>query len=162
MLTIENVTLTYFEGGLIMERPFVAENTRERERLIALVARLTDEELSLPLEMGWTIASAFAHLAFWDQRAWVLMRKWKQSGVAASPVDDDVTNDALLPLCLAIPPRVAANLAIAAAEAIDRELEQASAELIADIAALGDKFRLWRSIHRRMHLDQIEARLRSK
>jgi len=35
-----------------MERPFVAENTRERERLIALVARLTDEELSLPLEMG--------------------------------------------------------------------------------------------------------------
>ncbi len=26
MLTIENVTLTYFEGGLIMERPFVAEN----------------------------------------------------------------------------------------------------------------------------------------
>jgi len=35
-------------------------------------------------------------------------------------------------------------------------------ELIADIAALGDKFRLWRSIHRRMHLDQIEAGLRSK
>jgi hypothetical protein len=75
MLTIENVTLTYFEEGFIMERPFVAENTRERERLIALVARLTDEELSLSLEMGWTIASAFAHLAFWDQRAWVLMRR---------------------------------------------------------------------------------------
>jgi len=145
-----------------MDRPFVAENTRERERLIALVAQLTDKELSLPLEMGWTIASAFAHLAFWDQRAWVLMRKWKQNGVAASPVDDDVTNDALLPLCLAIPPRIAANLAIAAAEAIDRGLEQASAELIADIAALGDKFRLWRSIHRRTHLDQIEARLRSQ
>jgi len=145
-----------------MGRSFVAENTRERERLIALVARLTDEELSLPLEMGWTIASALAHLAFWDQRSWVLVRRWKQSGVAVSPVDDDVTNDALLPLCLAVPPRVTANLAIAAAEAIDRELEQAPPELIADIAALGDKFRLWRSIHRRMHLDQIEAKLRSK
>jgi len=145
-----------------MDQPFVAENTRERERLIDLVARLTDEELSLSLKMGWTIASAFAHLAFWDQRAWVLMRRWKQSGVAQSPVDDDVTNDALLPLCLAIPPRVAANLAIAAAEAIDHELEQASAELIADIASLGDKFRLWRSIHRRMHLDQIEVGLCSK
>ena len=150
------------EGGLIMDQPFVAENTRERERLIDLVARLTDEELSLSLNMGWTIASAFAHLAFWDQRAWVLMRRWKQSGVAQSPVDDDVTNDALLPLCLAIPPRVAANLAIAAAEAIDHELEQASAELIADIASLGDKFRLGRSIHRRMHLDQIEVGLCSK
>ena len=145
-----------------MERPFVGENTRERERLIALVARLTDEELSLPLEMGWTIASAFAHLAFWDQRSLVLMRKWKESGVAPSPVDDDVTNDTLLPICLAIPPRVAANLAVAAAEAVDRELEQASSELIADIEALGDRFRLWRSIHRCSHLDQIETRLRSK
>jgi len=162
MLIITDVTLTYFEGGLIMDRPFVDENTRERERLISLVARLTDEELSLSLEMGWTIASAFAHLAFWDQRAWGLMRKWKQSGVAASPIDDDITNDALLPLCLAIPPRVAANLAVAAAEAIDHELEQAPSDLTADIAALGEKYRLWRSIHRRMHLDQIEARLRSK
>jgi hypothetical protein len=150
------------EGGITMERPFVAENTRERERLISLVARLTDEELSLPLEMGWTIASALAHLAFWDQRAWVLMQRWKKGGVADSPADTDAINDALLPLCLAIPPRVAANLATLAAEAIDRELEQASPKLIADIAALGDKFRLWRSLHRRTHLDQIEARLRSK
>jgi hypothetical protein len=150
------------EGGITMERPFVAENTRERERLIALVARLTDEELSLPLEMGWTIASALAHLAFWDQRAWVLMQRWKQQGVAESPVDTDAVNDALLPLCLAIRPRVAANLATLAAEAIDHELEQASPDLIAHIAALGDKFRLWRSLHRRTHLDQIEARLRSK
>lgn len=145
-----------------MDMPFVAENTRERERLIALVARLTDTELSLPLEMGWTIASAFAHLAFWDQCSLVLMQRWKHQAVAESPVDTDVTNDALLPLCLAIPARVAANLAIAVAKAIDRELEQASPEFIADIAALGDQFRLWRSLHRRMHLDQIEARLRSK
>jgi hypothetical protein len=150
------------EGGSIMDRPFVTENRRERARLIALVARLTDEELSLPLEMGWTIASALGHLAFWDQRSLVLMRKWKQDGVAPSPVDDDVTNDALLPLCLVIPPRIAANLAVAAAEAVDRELEQASAAWIAEIAALGDRFRLWRSIHRRAHLDQIEAKLRSK
>lgn len=145
-----------------MERPFVAENTRERERLISLVARLTDEELSVPLEMGWTVASALAHLAFWDQRAWVLVQRWKQQGVAESPADTDAINDALLPLCLAIPPRVAANLAIAAAKAIDHELEQAPPKLIADITALGDKFRLGRSLHRRTHLDQIEAKLRSK
>jgi hypothetical protein len=150
------------EGGLTMDRSFVGDNSRERERLTALVARLTDEESRLSLEMGWTIASAFAHLAFWDRRAWELMRKWKQSGVAESPMDVDVTNEALLPLCLAIPPRVAMDLAIAAAEAIDHELEEAPPQLIADITALGGKFRLWRSEHRRRHLDQIEARLRSR
>ena len=145
-----------------MDQPFIAENTRERKRLIALTARLTDEELSLPLEMGWTVASAFAHLAFWDQRAWVLLQRWKRQGVAESPADSDAINDALIPLCLAIPPRVATNLATLAAEAIDHEIEQASPELIADIAALGNKFRLARGLHRRAHLDQIEAKLRSK
>ena len=39
-----------------MQRPFVTENTKERERLISLVGRLTDEALSLPLENDWTIA----------------------------------------------------------------------------------------------------------
>jgi hypothetical protein len=37
-----------------MERPFVAENAKERERLRSLVERLTDKELSLPLGNGWT------------------------------------------------------------------------------------------------------------
>jgi hypothetical protein len=49
-----------------MERPFIVENARDRERLRNLVARTTDEELSLPLGEGWTIAAALAHLAFWD------------------------------------------------------------------------------------------------
>lgn len=122
---------------------------------------MTDKELELPLGQGWTVAAALAHIAFWDQRAAVLMRRWKEGSVVApSPVDVDVTNDALLPLCLAIPPRVAGNLAIASAEAMDRELEEASPSLIGDIEKLGDKFRLWRSQHRRSHLDQIESMLR--
>jgi hypothetical protein len=91
------------------------------------------------------------------------MRRWKGGSlVAPSPVDTDVTNDALLPLLLAIAPRVAGNLAIASAEAIDREIEEASPSLIADIERLGDKFRLWRSAHRRSHLDQIESMLRGR
>jgi hypothetical protein len=57
---------------------------------------------------------------------------------------------------LAIPPRKAANLAISSAEAIDRELAQASTELINEIVGLGEKFRLYRSIHRKQHLDEIE------
>jgi hypothetical protein len=144
-----------------MDRPFVVENGRERKRLQGLVERITDEELSLQMWEGWTIAAAFAHLAFWDQRALVLMRKWKKTGVAPSPIDDDVTNDALLPLCQAIPPRAAARLAAAAAEAIDLELEKASDHLIAEIVKLGDRFRLYRSDHRKVHLDQIESLIRA-
>lgn len=140
-----------------MDRSFVEENSRERERLRSLVDRLTDEELSLSLGGGWTIAVALAHLAFWDYRSLCLLRKWKASGkVEGSPIDIDVSNDSLLPTWLALPPRAAADLAVSSAEAIDRELEAAPPDLVAQIESLGGKFRLYRSIHRKMHIDQIE------
>jgi hypothetical protein len=142
-----------------VERLFVADNARELDRLRALTERLTDEELIFPIGNGWTIAVALAHLAFWDQRALFLLRKWKKDGVEASPIDIDITNDALLPLWLAVPPRKAANLAISSAEAIDRELEEAPTELINEIVSLGEKFRLYRSFHRKQHLDEIEEYL---
>jgi hypothetical protein len=145
-----------------MDRPFVSENAKERERLRSLVECLTDEQLCLPLGGGWTIAVALAHLSFWDQRSLFLMRKWKQSGVEPSPIDIDITNDSLLSQWLAIPPRDAANLAISSAEAIDRELATASSEFIAEIESLGEDFRLYRSIHRKLHLDQIEEFLSNK
>ncbi len=55
-----------------MERSFVAENTKERQRLSSLVGRLTDEELSLPLEDDWTIAVALAiyHFGIDDYYFW--------------------------------------------------------------------------------------------
>ena len=145
-----------------MERPFVAENAKERERLRSLVERLTDKELSLPLGNDWTSAVALAHLSFWDQRILFLMRKWKKSGVEPSSIDIDVTNDSLLSQWLAIHPRKAANLAISSAEAIDRELEEASSDFITEIEGLGEKFRLYRSIHRKLHLDEIEEILSKK
>jgi hypothetical protein len=145
-----------------MERPFIAENARERERLHSLVERLTDEELSLPLGNGWTIAVALAHLSFWEERSLFLTRKWKQSGVERSTIDIDLTNDSLLSLWQALPPRSAADLAVSSAEAMDRELEEADSELITAIEGLGEKFRLYRSIHRKAHLDEIEEFLRNR
>ena len=146
-----------------MDRSLVEENARERERLRTLVGRLTDEELDLPIGRDWTIAVALAHLAFWDQRSLVLMRKWKDSGVVEpSPIDIDVTNDSLLSLWISLEPRKAANLAVSSAELIDRELEEASSERIAQIEGLGDKFRLYRSIHRKLHLDRIEELLKER
>ena len=146
-----------------MIRQFVAENARGRERLRNLVNKITDEELTLALNVeGWTVAVALAHLAFWDERRLVLVRKWKKKGITPSPIDEDIVNDALVPLLLAIPPRKAANLSILTAEALDRELEEASPDLIAAIEALGDSHALNRSIHRKMHLDEIEALFRTK
>jgi hypothetical protein len=80
-----------------MERPFVYENREQRIRLKQLASRLTEKELGTTMWEGWTVASALAHLAFWDQRALVLMKKWRETGVSPNPIDDDVTNDALLP-----------------------------------------------------------------
>ena len=146
-----------------MDRSFVEENAQECERLRPLVGRLTDEQLSLPMGSDWTIAVALAHLAFWDQRALVLMRKWKKTGVVEpSPIDVDVINDSLLSLWLSLHPRKAANLAVSCAESIDQELEYTSSEMIEQIEGLGEKSRLYRSIHRKLHLDQIEERIKER
>src|SRR3972149_3651004 len=88
---------------------YVAENTATRERLKALVARLSDDDLRRPLEEGWTVGATLAHIAFWDQRALRLLEKWERQGVSPSPLpaDVDAINDAMRALCLAIPPRQA-------------------------------------------------------
>ena len=145
-----------------MQRPFIGENALQRQRLKSLINRITDAQLNLPMKNAWTIAVALAHLAFWDQRCLALMRKWKSSGVSPSTIDIDVTNDSLLPLWKALPPRAAANLALSSAEAIDRELEEAPSGLVSSIEHLGERFRLYRSEHRKLHLDEIEEFLKSK
>ncbi len=143
------------------DRSYIAENTIERERLRALVARMSDEDLHRPLADGWTVAATLAHIAFWDQRGLALLERWERKGVGPSPMpaDVDAINDAARALCLAIPPRAAAELAVAAAEALDRKLEQLTPEMLAQMEAAGSPLRLKRSIHRREHLDEIERLL---
>ena len=88
------------------------------------------------------------------------VRKWKLSGVSPSPIDIDITNECLLPLWQALPPRVAANLAVSSAKEIDRALEDAPSDLISEIEKLGERYRLYRSEHRKLHLDEIEEVLK--
>jgi hypothetical protein len=145
-----------------MERTFVQENARELKRMRAIINGLTDEELNLHLYAGWTISVALAHLAFWDQRSLVLIRKWRNSGISPSPIEIDVVNDSLVPLFLALPPRISAKMAVSCAEAIDSELEELPEAFILELTALKDTHRLNRHIHRKMHLDEIEATLASK
>jgi hypothetical protein len=146
-----------------MVQTYVAENDVERARLKALVERLSDAELSRPMPAGWTVAGVLAHMAFWDARALYFMNKW-ESGIAPSEADHeqgDVNwiNDSAKPLCLALPPRTAANLALQLAEETDRRVAELSDELLAQIYAIGQPFNLSRASHRGEHLNEIERAL---
>jgi hypothetical protein len=144
------------QGGC-MQKAFIAENARERRRLQMLVERLTDAQLALTFPYGWTVAMALAHLAFWDHRSFIALQKIKAGQKAAEPLDYDTINDALVPLCQAIAPREAARLALTAAEKVDADLETISDEQAAAVEAVGERARLYRCVHRKMHLDEIEA-----
>jgi hypothetical protein len=147
-----------------VDRSYVAENDRERERLRAFVRRASDQDLARPLEAGWTVAGALAHVAFWDQRIVVLLDEWERQGPSWTPpleqqADVDWVNDAGKILCLALPPRAAAELAVSVAETVDRRVAAVSDAIIAANARAG-ALNWRRAEHRREHLDEIERTLR--
>ena len=148
-----------------VDRSYVGENDAQRERLRALVRRLTDQELGRPMSAGWTIAGVLGHLAFWDQRVLVLLERWERAGPSAvPPVLDhaavDWINDAAKPLLLALLPRRAADLAVSIAEAVDRKVKALPDEFVVRNVAAGTPVNLLRAEHRREHLDEIERTLR--
>lgn len=146
------------------DRPYIEANTRERERLRALIQALDDETLAAPVNESWTVAGVLGHIAYWDLRFLTLAAKidrgepWVPGD--ADP-DGDWLNDSIRPLIHAIAPREAAQLALRTAE----EADALAARLPLD--------RLWpgdpdspidpaRSEHRGEHLDEIEAALRAR
>jgi hypothetical protein len=145
-----------------IDRSYVEHNTRERERLRALVARLGEDELDTPVNERWTVAGVLGHIAFWDSWALVLAGKLGRgapfSPSDAEPEDVDTINDATRPLIHAIAPRDAAQLALRLAEQTDRRVASVAPD------------RMWpndpnsplnplRASHRAEHLDEIEAAL---
>ncbi len=149
---------------MVVDRGYVEENDIQRERLKALVARLSDAELSRPMAAGWTVAGVLGHLAFWDQRIAVVVERWRMAGAPAVPlaVDEnsvDWVNDAGKPMLLAVPPRRAAEMAVTAAEAADGALASLPDEFIVANQKVGGPVVFLRAKHRREHLDEIDAAL---
>jgi hypothetical protein len=142
-----------------MPTTYMAQNIAERERLRALVARLSEADLSREVEHGWTVATVLVHLAFWDRQRLLTLKRWLQDGQLPASGDYDLINDALAIISQAIPPRAAALLAVAAAEAIDYALEQLTPEQEAALESAGMTRLLNRSLHRRDHLEEIERAL---
>jgi hypothetical protein len=146
------------------DRAYIQANTRERERLRALIEKLHDDDLTAPVNEYWTVAGVLGHMAYWDIRVLVLAEKidrgepWVSGD--AEP-DGDWLNDTTRVLIHAIAPRQAAKLAMRIAEETDARVAKLPLE------------RMWprdedspinpgRSEHRGEHLDEIEAALRAR
>jgi hypothetical protein len=149
---------------MLVDRSYVAENDAERERLRGLVRRLSDQDLARPMPGGWTVAGVLAHVAFWDQRVVVLLDEWERRGPSWTPPledeeDVDWVNDATKALCLALPPRAAAELALSVAETVDRRVAKVG-DAVMQANARAGALNWRRAEHRREHLDEIEGMLR--
>jgi hypothetical protein len=151
------------EVRMSRDRSFMEENSRQLERLRALVADLTDEQLRMRVNEDWTVAGVLAHIAFWDARALILADKLERGEPFSSsddePEDVDWINDAARPLIHAIPPREAARIAERLAQEADARVASLPPDHMYPIAPESPLNPL-RAEHRGEHLDDIEAALR--
>ena len=144
-----------------MPFPYSEQNAASRRRLEELTRRLSDKDLARSTDYGWTVAALLAHLAFWDQRMIVILRRWLDEGFDPSPIDARAVNDSLKVVCHALDPRTAVQLSISYAQAVDAELDTLTPDLVRQLeehaAATETQFLMNRSLHRDGHLDDIEA-----
>ena len=145
---------------MALDPSYTAHNRASTERIRALAARLSDEEMQHPVGEHWTVAITLAHLAFWDRRVMYVLDMTERDGKLFIPEIDIVVNDLSLPLWAAIPPRAAAQIAIEAAEELDRRLEAFDPALLEEIYTYNKRW-VVRALHRGEHLDEADAALAS-
>ncbi len=75
-----------------MDQSYVAENTAERARLQALVARLSDANMARPMSEGWTVGVGLLHLAFWDRLSLAKFEEWERTGEVQIPPMRDMVD----------------------------------------------------------------------
>jgi hypothetical protein len=133
-------------------------NAASRQQLHQLVARLSDDDLTRPLNDDWTVAATLVHLAFWDQSCVARWEEFDRNGsfVGLSGAVVELINTASLPAWLAIPGLTAVALVLEAAEEADRRTEQLSDAALTYVVEHDRAFILDRASHRTSHLDEIE------
>ncbi len=141
--------------------PYVARNAESRERLRAVVSRLSEADYGRPIGHGWTVGAALAHIAYWDGVSRDRLLGWEQAGPAGirpPRLFADSVNDEMLPIWLAATPSAVAAEVITAAEAVDEVVARLSPELVEAIRAVSPRS-LDRSLHRDDHLDEVDRAL---
>ena len=146
------------------DRSYIDANTRERERMRALVAGLDDDALMAPVNEYWTVAGVLGHVAYWDIRVLVLAERIDRGepwAAGDAEPDGDWLNDSTRPLIHAIRPRDAAEFALRIAEQTDALVAELPLDrlypLDPDSPINADRWE-----HRGEHLDEIEAALRAR
>jgi hypothetical protein len=144
---------------MTVDRSFIEWNRASSTRMRNLAMSLSDEQLRQPIRKQWTIYSTYAHLAFWDLRVMHILDETKREGKLVAPEIDIAVNDINNTLFLAIPPRLAAQIAFQTAEALDGMLADFPPHLLEQIHARNKRWVI-RALHRDGHLDVIEAALK--
>jgi sulfite reductase beta subunit-like hemoprotein len=147
------------------DRSYIDQNTRERERLRALVERLGEEELRARVNEYWTVAGVLGHIAFWDARVLSLADKLERGEPFTTsdtePEDVDWINDASRPLIHAIAPREVARLALRIAEETDARVATLPVDRLFPRDPESPLYAV-RASHRGEHLDDVEAALEER
>jgi hypothetical protein len=143
---------------MTLEQTFIERNRAATNRIRTLIDRLSDQQLQQAVGEHWTVAITLAHLAFWDRRVLVGLDVVEREGKLNIPVIDISVNDLSLPFWAALPPRAAANLAVATAAALDERLENFPPALLAELYTHNQRW-VERALHRNAHLDEVEAAL---
>jgi hypothetical protein len=143
---------------MTLDRSFIERNRASTERIRSMARRLSDEEMKHPVGEHWTVGVVFAHLAFWDRRVMYVLDMTERDGKLFIPEIDIFVNDLSLPLWAAIPPRLAARIAIDTAEVLDKRLETFPPALLEEIYTYNKRW-VERALHRGEHLDEAEAAL---
>jgi hypothetical protein len=147
------------------ERPYIEENTKERDRLRALVDGLSEAELLTPVNEYWTVASVFGHIAFWDARVLSLADKLERgeafTASDAEPEDVDWINDSSRPFMHAVPPIDLARLALEIAEQTDARVATLPVDRLWPADPQSPLYAV-RASHRGEHLDEVDAALRAR
>jgi len=144
---------------MALDKSFAEQNRASTERMRALAARLSDQEMQQRVGEHWTVAIALAHLAFWDRRVMYVLDMTERDGKVFIPEIDIFVNDLSLPLWAAIPPRAAAQIAIDTARTLDERLASYSPALLEEIYNYNKRW-VVRALHRGEHLDEVDAALK--
>ena len=144
---------------MTLDPTYVEQNRASTERIRALIARLSDEEMQTKVGEHWTVAIALAHLAFWDKRVMHILDMTESAGKLFELEINIVVNDLSLPLWEVIPPRDAARICIETSEALDKRLEEYPPQLLEELYNHNKRW-VVRALHRNEHLDEVDAGLK--
>src|SRR4051794_26690236 len=134
----------------------IERNRDSRRRLVAAVGALAEQPPADPS----AVAAALAQLAFWDRWAEQLLRRWRSGQLPPPSVPqwyDDAINSALADQWAALDPGTAGRRALAAAGAVDHEVEQLESPVLAAITAADELDLVRRYAYREPVLTALDA-----